>query len=540
MKVLLATYMLNKDTLDLNLIKQQVEEFCLNHHDLMPGPRTITQRDVHGNTMLFEYDKILEKVQNEGYEIHPFYGKCFYVSHLFWYLVGDVRYGYDIKCIKKMHFTTNEKCKNETTSHWYVTDERDGTIWDLTAVQFDAFELPIRYDTGARGRLGVKYINYKGERSPVFHEIFPSAIIQKMAEKFKEVYGTVYRLQWWLDKKQDFIDKVDNMKPGETIPYIVGTFNKIPKKETSHSYGWARTWAENLGATIDHSNSRHDKVYLLHGANFGGSLNLFGGFNRHIKSQIDHLLNSKEIISLDIDCPDYGEMLKKRKDVKEAGLEEWCDTISEKLKGATTLIASDLEHSTLAIGDSHTAAYSPENSSVVKRDGTTLFSQIRTDFEYIRSHIKPHHKKVVISLGNIDIRHHLCRVSVDKPMADIGDMIEKYAKFVKELEGNGIEVEVATPWPIEFEGRKLPKTGYYKGQPFWGSWTARNDARKEFVEACINNGLNMVQYPDEWLNMDPKDYADNMMEKPQSVHLSPTCYRRMNWGQCESTLEGFM
>ena len=67
---------------------------------------------------------------------------------------------------------------------------------------------------------------------------------------------------------------------------IVGSFTNIAKKKNSHSFGWARTWSENLGVEIDFNNQIHSKVYLLHGANFGGSLNLFGGFDEELETSI--------------------------------------------------------------------------------------------------------------------------------------------------------------------------------------------------------------------------------------------------------------
>ena len=312
---------------------------------------------------------------------------------------------------------------------------------------------------------------------------------------------------------------------------IVGTFTKIPKLQNSHSFGWARTWSENLGEDIDHTNSVHDFVYLLHGANFGGSLNLFGGFTDELKQSVDNLMQAQTIVSLDIDMPDYGAMLKKRKDVVD---KEWCDKLSEKLATAKTLVSSDLDFEWLAVGDSHTAAYSRNNSCVVKQDGTTLFGQVKTDFEYIKSHIKPHHKGVTISLGNIDVRHHICRMD-----ADWKSMYDKLFAFGDSL---GIDVEYSVPWPVEFEGRKLPKTGWYKGQPFWGSQEERADLVGE-IGSYMDERVKVVAGPEDWYFMDPEQYAKEKMEAKQSVHLSPMFYRRMDWGQdcgqMMSNLESF-
>ena len=309
---------------------------------------------------------------------------------------------------------------------------------------------------------------------------------------------------------------------------IVGTFNKIPKKFNSHSYGWARTWSENTGLAIDFTNTETlDIAYLLHGANFGGALNLFGGFTAELENSINTLLEAKEIISLEIPMPDYGAMLKKRNDVTD---KEWCDHVSERLADSKVLVSSNLPFTHLAIGDSHTAAYAPEKCSVVKQDGTTLFGQIKTDFEYIRSHIKPHHKSLTLSLGNIDIRHHAHRLD-----ADIESMVDALHAFGQ---STGMPVEYAVPWPIEFEGRKLPKTGYYKGTPFSGSIAHRRDFVRRWIVRMHHNKMQPVHCPMEWYTMDPEQYAKYYMEARQSVHLSPEYYRRTNWGR-KGSLDDF-
>ncbi len=313
---------------------------------------------------------------------------------------------------------------------------------------------------------------------------------------------------------------------------IVGSFSKIPKKESSHSFGYARTWSENLNVPIDHQNNKHKNVYLLPGANFAGSINLMGGFNEIIKRHIDNLLAAETITILDGPPAQYGEQLKKRKDVEDKA---WCDAITQKLAESKSIVGSDLSHDWLSIGDSHVCAYARENSSVVKQDGTTLFGQVKEDFAYIKSHIKPHHKGITISLGNIDVRHHLCRV--ENSISTISNMIESLNNFGTSL---GIEVEYAAPWPIEFEERKLPKTGYYKGRPFWGTREERIEAAKSIEAWMYVKNMNIVKCPKEWYHMDPAVYAAERMEKPQSVHLNPMFYRRQNWGQVNNTLEGFM
>ena len=161
---------------------------------------------------------------------------------------------------------------------------------------------------------------------------------------------------------------------------------------------------------------------------------------------------------------------------------------------------------------------------VVKTNGKTLNGQINSNFQYVREHIDacPQIEGVTLSFGNIDVRHHICRLD-----ADWREMWRAYKAFGDSLP---IEVEYALPHPIEFEDRKLPKTGWYKGAPFWGSQLDRAKLVNDIISFCDDIGMNCVKYPTEWCTMDPVEYARQCMEKPQSVHLSPAKYRRQNWG----------
>jgi hypothetical protein len=42
------------------------------------------------------------------------------------------------------------------------------------------------------------------------------------------------------------------------------------------------------------------------------------------------------------------------------------------------------------------------------------------------------------------------------------------------------DVWFAAPVPVEFEGRRIPKSGFYKKTPFYGSWKERWDLTNEF------------------------------------------------------------
>ena len=303
---------------------------------------------------------------------------------------------------------------------------------------------------------------------------------------------------------------------------ITGTFSKIPRKKNSHGYGWARTWAENLNVGINHDADPVEILYLDHGVNFGGSINLFGGFDEKLKQRVDNFLLADKVYSLDIDMPEYGNMLAKRKDCPD---KDWCARVQDKCDGAQTMLSTDLDTDWLTIGDSHTAAFAPEGSMVIKTNGLTLNGMIKNNFQYVRDHMAKCNNLQGITLvfGNIDLRHHICRLGID-----YRDMWIELKRFGDSLP---VPVEYAVPWPIEFEGRKLPKTGYYKGQPFWGSYYERSQALAGIIETMDMISMNKIMYPNEWLMMNPEVYAKEKMEGTSSVHISPECYRRKEFDQ---------
>ena len=304
---------------------------------------------------------------------------------------------------------------------------------------------------------------------------------------------------------------------------ITGTFNKIPKKKNSHGYGWARTWSENLGDIgINHEGDYIPHLYLDHGVNFGGGLNLFGGFNGDLKKRIDNFLLAEEVFSLDMPMPRYGDMLAKRKDVEDKA---WCARVQDKCDNAKTLLSTDLDTEWLTIGDSHTAAFAPKGSMVIKTDGLTLNGQIKSNFQYVLDHMAKCNNLIGVTLcfGNIDIRHHLCRLNVDP--RDMWIDLKRFGDWLP------VPVEYSVPWPIEFEGRRLPKTGYYKHQPFWGTHYERKMMLDRVIETMDMVEMNKVMYPTEWLKMDPEVFAKTKMESTSSVHISPEVYRRKEFGE---------
>jgi len=227
--------------------------------------------------------------------------------------------------------------------------------------------------------------------------------------------------------------------------------------------------------------------------------------------------------SLHHDMPCVGTLIEKR--LKTGS--DLFKTLETQIEDAKAICASipkvDRIQNTdkLCFGDSHSFSQYTPGYMTDRHDGLTLFGTLRRG---IRSYVPENITTLRIYLGNIDIRHHLMRQ--DNPSKSLKDMVSNYEKQLIDLEIENIEVIQALP--IENESRPLPKTGYYKGTPFAGTWAERTELVKEFnklVEAmCERNGWSTWQHPTVFLNSFGELTFD-VMEKPKSVHIAREYYR---------------
>ena len=318
---------------------------------------------------------------------------------------------------------------------------------------------------------------------------------------------------------------------------IVNPISNIPVNKKSHVYGWAKKWSDLLDIKIDHKcDQYHETAYIEHGANFSGTLNLFGGANKDVFDRINRVMTSEKVVSLDHEMPDYGEMLRKRigaKTTYEGITESWCDRLSVKCKWINSLKMEELENAYdgITVGDSHTIAYANKGDVIFRNDGKTLHGALNEGLETFMRGVSAKKDKfmsfdtpVTFCFGSIDIRHHICRHGgLSK------SMIEKYVDQAYTVTNNPF---FAKPVPVEFVGRRIPKSGFYKGEPFYGSWEDRRDITGEFI-MHLHDLLpeeRIVGPPEEWYRMDPEKYAKTYMELSSSFHIAPTYYRSENWG----------
>jgi len=320
---------------------------------------------------------------------------------------------------------------------------------------------------------------------------------------------------------------------------LTNPISNIPKLKNSHVLGWSQVWADQLNARIDHACSPaiglDTTCYIEHGVNFGGTLNLFGGATKEIYDRINRVAAHPNVVSLDFDMPDWGDQLKKRigAPTTYTGItEQWCDALSLRLSKVQSLKQQDLlqvssKFDGISVGDSHTPAFSRLTDIVLRENGKTLYGTLKRGLITEFRGLKPF-GNVTFCYGSIDVRHHILR----HENFNLDDMLDEYVRQAVAIQKeHGCDISFTTPVPVEYEDRRLPKTGYFKGTPFFGSRQDRLDLTYRIIEGLNKRKVNVIMPPEEWYKMDGEKYAKTYMENSSSVHISPQYYRRLDWGQ---------
>jgi hypothetical protein len=258
--------------------------------------------------------------------------------------------------------------------------------------------------------------------------------------------------------------------------------------------------------------------------------NFFDGISEKVTNKFKQLIefDSNKLFSLDIDMFDYGKYIKEKRlsaatTCDSAKLLDW-DKVSKICRNIKTVKQTNLLSNHLIVGDSHSASVYVKGAVINRFDGKTLNGALRSG---LKTFIEPYGQnisKLTFYFGNIDIRHHLMRQP--DPAVALFAMLDEYEKQIKAL--NMDYVELISALPIENESRKLPKTGFYKGTPFAGTWAERTALATVFnlrlEEICHRNGWELYSHPDVYKN-EKGELDFEVMEKPQSVHLARLYYR---------------
>jgi hypothetical protein len=315
---------------------------------------------------------------------------------------------------------------------------------------------------------------------------------------------------------------------------VTSPFTHISSNIYSHRAAQAAIYANQLEETgyevhLDRTGNIHpnlhsfDEIFVYHGNDWGGSLNLFGGMKNY--GNIDNLIRYSKFVgtvfSLWIDHPKYSEMLEPR--MKGDIHPDWHKVDWENLKRIeqTAVTVTEINRTNRVVtGDSHAICMYRPGWFVNSVPFKTLHGALK---EGMTSFIQPHHEIAEFYFGNIDVRHHLCRQP--NPEQAARDLANRYYEQLARLDL--AKVSAYELLPIENESRALPKTGYYKGTPFYGSWEDRNRCRlifkQEMKKLCAQGSVNFIEWTSYLLN-DKFELDFEHMEKPKSVHLSRDSY----------------
>tara|TARA_R110001583_G_scaffold3293_2_gene21270 strand:- start:6855 stop:7925 length:1071 start_codon:yes stop_codon:yes gene_type:complete len=321
---------------------------------------------------------------------------------------------------------------------------------------------------------------------------------------------------------------------------IDGLSGTISKRISNHNGAWAHkimNQCVNAGYTdvtiLDKSEklNSYDVIILYLGISYEGTLNLFGGLGDDFCKKLIQLESFPgRLLSLQHEMPDLVDMVSKR--LKNSSTSPFAKIIDlEELQKAVNRTEKfDIVEKTtkLCFGDSHSFSMYQPGYMTSRNDGLTLFSILRDGLKekiIEKSGIDTNDlTHLTFYAGNIDIRHHICRR--EDYLKAIEVMVLYLAEQLKSL--NIPNIEIVHAIPIENESRNLPKTGYYKDTPFYGSWAERTEVVKRFNRivdmVCTNNGWKSLHWPSEMLN-ENKELSFDAMEKPKSVHISREFYR---------------
>jgi len=252
-----------------------------------------------------------------------------------------------------------------------------------------------------------------------------------------------------------------------------------------------------------------DILYDCEGVNFvAGSFNIPGGPRPIHKEKMQAIADFKGVLRFSDIIFDYNKFNARLK------IENVQYPDVNHISWYNTFLSQGFKSKKAVIGDSHAL-------SVWRPKHTLDFTPGRTLYGFLKRESPESYNEtfddVTLYFGNIDLRFHLYRQQ--NPEGATKELFERYIDFARQLK-NPTLVE---PLPIEHESRKIPGTGLYKKQPFFGSRNERMRLRQVAVDVLRNSGFPLIQWPEEWIDEDGTKMLD-ILESKSSVHLKPKNY----------------
>jgi len=314
-------------------------------------------------------------------------------------------------------------------------------------------------------------------------------------------------------------------------------FIPIATRVASHRGAQGAIYADMIGnCDVNYSgkiqdHNVYDTMWVYHGNDWNGGMNLFGGVYGfpYVQNTVNFSKFKGEVKSLLIDFPPYHEMIRdkiKAGEEKDKPIQpEWYEidlNNLERMYNEATTIKYPRTSKKMVVGDSHAICLYRPGWNVNSIPFKTLNGVLNDGLE---TYIDQDVEELEFYFGNIDIRHHLCRLEGDLEANTI-KLAERYVTEVRNLSVPATKRGIYELLPIENESRKIPKSGWYKNQPFWGSWEERNNARNIFNQYIDDAGL-LIKWTDHLTN-NKGELDFKYMEKPQSIHLSREFYPYWN------------
>jgi hypothetical protein len=301
---------------------------------------------------------------------------------------------------------------------------------------------------------------------------------------------------------------------------VVGMLNNVGSSQSHHGGGYYHVMLNilksehpgDLDVNPDPSIwNDYERLYILEGVNYQeNTFNFIGGPQPEHKAKLEAMVNYKGL-AIAVNVPIDLNVFNKRFNINHQFTAINCIDFARLHANSTKKLVR---------GDSHSLSVWRPGFGLDRTDGKTLFGFLK-DADSLVNEWNEKYDEVVLYFGNIDIRFHLMRQ--DNPAEAVGDLIRRYVEFAKKL-NNATLVNLL---PVEHESRKLPGTGLYLKQPYFGTRQERARLVDTANRIMNNSGLKTLQWPNEWIDEDGMKMFE-YMEPKQSVHLKPKYYMFAN------------
>jgi hypothetical protein len=297
---------------------------------------------------------------------------------------------------------------------------------------------------------------------------------------------------------------------------VIGMLNNVGNSTSHHGGGYYHVMLNILrsyhpeGLTVNPEPStwnEYERLYILEGVNYQENVfNFIGGPQPEHREKLEAMAKYKGLpiaVNTLIDMNVFNKRF----------------SVDHQFPAINTIPYARLygeDTRKLVRGDSHSLSVWKPGFGLDRTDGKTLYGFLK-DADSLVDLWNEKYDEVILYFGNIDLRFHLMRQ--ENPRAATGDLFRRYIEFAKKL-NNATLVNLL---PIEHESRKLPGTGLYLKQPYFGTRQERMDLRDAANRIMNNSGLKTIQWPDEWIDEDGMKMFE-YMEPKQSVHLRPRYY----------------